>query len=581
MALALIMLIAIVPQLFMKKPAPRPVPPTVTVPPAQMEQQPAQQDTGAAGVQAPPSLRAFPGSSDTTLPPEQTVVVRSELYRLAISTLRWPDRLEPSSCTIRRWCRATRPRPASATPWSWCVPATPCSAPAIAGWQRYGATRSRVIHRQRGFGDGAPDTPASLTLTGNAAGRDVSLTYHFTPDDYRITVDGSVSGIGTAGGTLLIGLGSGFRQTEAVPTDNLRESGIVTKSDKTKLTRFGQLKPLSTNTFDGPFEWVAVKSKYFVVGLFAYDSLSANNITGRIGGVVATVPDTFKSPVRAQTAASLTVPAAGTFHWALFLGPMEYNRLKAAGRDFDDVNPYGWAWLRPVIRPLAVMLRAFFVWMHVTLGLGYGLVIVLFGILMRVVLWPLNSKAYRSMGAMQAIQPQITALQAKYKDDPAKLQQETLMIYKENKVNPLSGCWPMLVPYPLLVAVYFVLAQHDRGARRAVPLAHRPVARRPALYRARGHGGLDVPAVEDRADGDAAQSAGEDDDVHDAGDDAGALLALRVRAQSLLRGAEHRLVAAAVADHEGAKEDHGCESDAREGSTHGDRDKEESMSDGR
>jgi YidC/Oxa1 family membrane protein insertase len=137
---------------------------------------------------------------------------------------------------------------------------------------------------------------------------------------------------------------------------------------------------------------------------------------------------------------------------------MEYDRLKAAGRDFDDVNPYGWAWLRPVIRPLAVMLRALFVWMHGTLGLGYGLVIVAFGILMRLLLWPLNSKAYRSMASMQAIQPQITALQARYKDDPARLQQETLVIYRENKVNPLSGCWPMLIPYPLLVAVYFVLA---------------------------------------------------------------------------------------------------------------------------
>lgn len=451
MAVALILLIAIVPQLFMKKPAPRPLPPAASAPQALPTQ-----DTGVVGVQPPPSLRAFPGSSDTTLPPEKTVVVRSGLYRFAISTygarivssrfLHYASMVKGDTTAAGKRDTLELIR----------------SGDALLGTRLLVGSDTvridRVAFTANADSITVAGAPASVTLTGNAAGRDVSLTYHFTPDDYRITVDGSVTGLGTAGGTLLIGMGGGLRLTEADPADNLRESGVVTKSDKTRLMRFSQMKPMSTNTLDGPFEWVALKSKYFVVGLFAYDSLSANNITGRIGGVVATVPDTFKTPVRAETAASLTVPAAGTFHWALYVGPMEYDRLKAAGRDFDDVNPYGWAWLRPVIRPLAVMLRALFVWMHVTLGLGYGLVIVAFGILMRVVLWPLNSKAYRSMGAMQAIQPQITALQARYKDDPARLQQETLVIYRENKVNPLSGCWPMLVPYPLLVAVYFVLA---------------------------------------------------------------------------------------------------------------------------
>ncbi len=451
-AVALILLIAIVPGILMKKPAPGPSAAAAVT--AAQPQQPGQ-DSGATGVQAPPSLRAFPGSFDTTLPPEKTVVVRSGLYRYAIST--YGARIVSS-----RFLRYTSMVAGDTTP-----AGKRDTLELIRSGDALLGTRLLVgndtVRLDRVAFTASTDSvtvgnaPASVTLSGNAAGHEVSLAYHFMPDDYRITVDGSVSGLGTAGGTLLIGMGGSLRMTEANPADNLRESGIVTKSDKSRLTRFSQLKPMSTTPIEGPFEWVALKSKYFVVGLFAYDSLSVNNITGRIGGVVATVPDTFKTPVRAETAASLTVPAAGTFHWALYVGPMEYDRLKAAGRDFDDVNPYGWAWLRPVIRPLAVMLRALFVWMH-HLGLGYGLVIVLFGILMRVVLWPLNSKAYRSMASMQAIQPQITALQTRYKDDPARLQQETLVIYRENKVNPLSGCWPMLIPYPLLVAVYFVLA---------------------------------------------------------------------------------------------------------------------------
>lgn len=454
-AIALIMLIAIVPSLFLKKPAPKPgaaVVDSLATPPATA----IAQDSGTAAVQPPPAIRAFPGSADTTLPPERTVSVQSKLYRYTVSTygarivasefLHYQS-LVPSD-TTRGGARDTVQliKPGDAL----------LGARLVVGGDT--VRLDRVAFTASADSLVVGNAPATLTLTGTAGGHDISLSYRFSPDDYRIAVDGHVSGIGTAGATLLIGLGEGLRLTEANPADNLRESGVVTKSDKTRLSRFSGMKPLSKNVYDGPFDWVAVKSKYFVVGMFAYDSVAPNTVTGRIGGLVAVVPDTFKTPVRATTVASLTVPAAGNFQWSMYIGPMEFERLKAAGRDFDDVNPYGWAWLRPVVRPLAVMLRALFVWMHHSLGLGYGLVIVAFGVLMRVVLWPLNSKAYRSMGAMQVIQPQITALQERYKDDPARLQKETLILYRENKVNPLSGCWPMLVPYPLLVAVYFVLA---------------------------------------------------------------------------------------------------------------------------
>jgi YidC/Oxa1 family membrane protein insertase len=128
------------------------------------------------------------------------------------------------------------------------------------------------------------------------------------------------------------------------------------------------------------------------------------------------------------------------------------------GHQFDDVNPYGWAWFRPLIRPIAVVIRSIFVWMHTAMGLGYGLVIVIFGLVVRILIWPLSRIAMRSMARMQAIQPLITELQARYKDDPAQLQKETFKLYKEHNVNPFGGCWPMLLPYPLLVAVFFVLA---------------------------------------------------------------------------------------------------------------------------
>jgi YidC/Oxa1 family membrane protein insertase len=302
------------------------------------------------------------------------------------------------------------------------------------------------------------DAPATLTMSGVVSGRPVSIDYTFVPDDYRIGIAGQMSNIGANGATLVTGLGNGFRDTESNTPENHRESGIVTKLDDTDLTRFSSLDPLNTRILSGPFEWVAVKSKYFVAGFFAYDSTRIDGIPGQIGGVVATVADTMPTkPIRARTAVTLPVGANGTWNAAMYHGPMEYDRLKGMGHEFDDVNPYGWPGFRTVIRPFAVAIRTAFVWMHQSLGLHYGLAIVLFGVFVRLMLWPLNQKAMRSMTAMQAIQPQLQAIQAKHKEDPARLQQEMLKLYKENKVNPFGGCWPMLIPYPFLVAVFFVL----------------------------------------------------------------------------------------------------------------------------
>ncbi len=302
------------------------------------------------------------------------------------------------------------------------------------------------------------DAPATLTFTGTVRGHQVQLAYTFQPTDYRINMAGQVGGMGSSGGTLVIGMGNGFRDTESNLAENHRESGIVTRMDGSDLTRFSSLTPLQTTVLSGPFNWVAVKSKYFVAGFFAFDSTGSQGTQGLIGGVLARPSDTLPAkPVRARTELTMPVSSAGTWGATLYLGPMEYDRLHALGHGFDDVNPYGWPGLRTIIRPFAVAIRAVFVWMHESIGLHYGLAIIVFGILIRILLWPLNQKAMRSMTAMQAIQPELQEIQKKYKEDPQRLQQEMMKLYKVHKVNPFGGCWPMLIPYPVLVAVFFVL----------------------------------------------------------------------------------------------------------------------------
>jgi len=448
LALALIMVIAFVPSYLMKKNAP----------PAKAVAGATQGDSAAAAGAAAPSVDATQApalSAVATTPavatvPEDTVVVRSPLYRYAISTRGGriiSSRFLHYVSLVQDEHRDT-------------LELLPPGNGLLGGTLIAGAD---TVHLDQIAFTASADSlstataPATLTLHGRSGQYGVDLSYTFSPTDYRINATGKITGLSPVGGTLLIDLGNGFRETEADAKDNAQQSGIVTKFEKTTLLRFGSLKPRIVTPISGPFEWVAVKSKYFVAGFFSYDS-TATGVKGNIGGVQAFAADTLSTPVRAQVAASLAVPAAGSFQWSAYIGPMEYDRLSHMGREFDDVNPYGWAWLRPVIRPIAVVIRTIFVWMHTALGLGYGLVIVAFGLLVRILLWPLSRIAMRSMARMQAVQPLITSLQERYKDNPQMLQQETFKLYKEHNVNPFGGCWPMLLPYPLLVAVFFVLA---------------------------------------------------------------------------------------------------------------------------
>jgi YidC/Oxa1 family membrane protein insertase len=123
----------------------------------------------------------------------------------------------------------------------------------------------------------------------------------------------------------------------------------------------------------------------------------------------------------------------------------------------EDINPYGWI-LRPVIRPFSIAIVQILLWMHDVMSLAYGWVLILFGLAVRVLLWPLNQKAMKSSVAMQAIQPEIKALQDRLKNDPQKMQQELFKLYKQHGVNPVGGCLPMLIPMPVLFALFFVFA---------------------------------------------------------------------------------------------------------------------------
>jgi YidC/Oxa1 family membrane protein insertase len=148
----------------------------------------------------------------------------------------------------------------------------------------------------------------------------------------------------------------------------------------------------------------------------------------------------------------------GEFSFEIYAGPQEWRRLRALGRDMEHANPYG-GFMKGVVQPFATIVMRALLWMHDTLRLSYGWVLVIFGIAVRLILWPLNQRAMRSSLKMQVIQPEMAAIQKKYRNNPQKQQEEMVRIYREHGMSPFSmfsGCLPMLIPMPVLFALFFV-----------------------------------------------------------------------------------------------------------------------------
>ena len=331
-----------------------------------------------------------------------------------------------------------------------------------------------------------PDAPGLVVHAGQAAqslhleaehsGSRVTLEYRFAPDAYRFEVRGNVTGLSSGGAVLLLGLSNGLRSAEKDSLDDYRHYAVVTKASKAERTDFSKLRPDQRVVLDGPFEWVGVKSKYFFTAALALEEGQPT-----FGGAIAVGgPRSGRAASRASVSITLPVAPAGGFHYQVYAGPLDYRQLSRLGHDLDDANPYGGIF-RPIIQPVSVFVVNILLWMHERLNLAYGWVLILFGVIVRLLLWPLNQKAMESGIRMQAVAPLLKETQDRHKNDPERLQREMMRIYKENKVNPFGGCLPMLLPMPVLLALFFVFA--NTIAFRGVPFLWLPDLSRADPYR--------------------------------------------------------------------------------------------------
>ena len=238
----------------------------------------------------------------------------------------------------------------------------------------------------------------------------------------------------------------------------------------------------------------------------------------------------------------------GEFAFDIYAGPQSWQELHALGNDLENVNPYA-GFMHGVVQPFATIVMRVLLWMKATFRLNYGWVLVLFGVVIRLLLWPLNQKAMRTSMQMQRLQPELQELQKKYKNDPDKQRDAIVKLYQAHGMSPLSpmlGCLPMLLPMPVLFALYFVF-QNTIEFRGVSFLWLPDISLRDPYYITpivMGASMFLLSWIGMR--GDAAESADEDDELHDAGDVHGHVPQLRVGVEPLLRRAEHRRDAAAV-----------------------------------
>ncbi len=209
-------------------------------------------------------------------------------------------------------------------------------------------------------------------------------------------------------------------------------------------------RPKEPRSYDGVIDWFGYSQKYFISS-FLPETGDTTTIKLSLVGDKSLVKAVYSYP-------GDTVPAGKTSvkNWEVYLGPLEYDTLKAVGSNLQESINYGWVEI--IAKPLLDFLKWLNSYLH-----NYGISIIVITIIMRLIFLPLTIKSMVSMKQvqikMEKIKPKMDALKEKYKDDKAKQNSELMKLYSSHGVNPLSslgGCLPMLIQLPVFIALYDV-----------------------------------------------------------------------------------------------------------------------------
>ncbi|NBB78129.1 MAG: membrane protein insertase YidC [Verrucomicrobia bacterium] len=225
---------------------------------------------------------------------------------------------------------------------------------------------------------------------------------------------------------------------------------------------FGSNPPRDVINESARMQWTSVKNQFFASVLSS--NVVANDLF--IYPVEGSSVDDAQ-PGRAGITGSagydvgtIAPGASNTMRFDYYVGPKEFKRLQALGNEQDRVMQFGFLGF------FSKLLLAFMYAIHAIVP-SWGWSIVIMTICIKLLFWPLTAKASRSQKRMSKIQGPMAELKEKYKDNPQKMQQETLKLFREHQVNPVAGCLPMLIQMPIFLGLFYML-------RTASELRHEP-----------------------------------------------------------------------------------------------------------
>lgn len=195
---------------------------------------------------------------------------------------------------------------------------------------------------------------------------------------------------------------------------------------------------------NGVIDWYAFEGEYFVALIVTPPSEKEIllNVKGQENNILkATL---LSSPI------SLPAKNSISMNYKIYLGPKEIRALKAFGKGAEGLIDFGFFAI--IAKPLLWFLKLTHLFTK-----NFGLDIIILSILIKIIFLPLTQISMRSMKEMQKVQPEMNRLRQQFKDDKARLQQEIMLLYKRRKINPMSGCLPMLIQIPVFIALYNAL----------------------------------------------------------------------------------------------------------------------------
>ena len=209
----------------------------------------------------------------------------------------------------------------------------------------------------------------------------------------------------------------------------------------------------------GDMAWASVMTNYFIAAISPLSATSDISVKGKLqDGVYRVAVEKDNIALQAGQEAS--------YSSLYYLGPKDQEVLVAERDTLSTAVDYGMFSI--IARPLMALLKFFYSYVN-----NYGVAIILLTLIIKIVLWPLSYKSYKSMEQMKKLQPMVVKLREKYKDDKESLNRETMQLYKTYKVNPAGGCLPIIVQIPVFFGLYQGLL-HTIDLRHASFVAHLP-----------------------------------------------------------------------------------------------------------